>query len=68
MDKLRLFIKRSPAALHDWLFALACRILLPISTMCKVCNMLRGIAIGALLGAGIGCFAIAPAIHRWWGC
>lgn len=61
-------INRAPTILHDWLFELACRVLLPISTMCKVCNILRGMAIGFLLGAGMACLAIAQVIHHWWGC
>lgn len=68
LDRLRLAIKLAPTKLHDWLFEIACRVLLPISTMCKVCNILRGMLIGALLGIGLTCFAIAPFIHHWWGC
>ena len=68
MDRIRLFIKLAPARAHDALFALACRLLLPIATNCKVCNILRGLLIGALLGSGIACLAIAPFIHHWWGC
>ncbi|TCS38512.1 hypothetical protein EDC30_102251 [Paucimonas lemoignei] len=59
---------RAKARLHDRLFGLACDLLLPISTYCKVCNILRGIALGFLLGTGFACLAIAPFIHRWWGC
>lgn len=58
---IRLLIKRAPAVAHDWLFALACRALLPISTTCKVCNILRGIAIGSVLGG-----ALALATHHGW--
>ena len=61
-------IKRVPTILHDRLFELACRVLLPISTICKVCNILRGMAIGVLIGTGIACLAIGPFIHHWWGC
>lgn len=68
MDQLRFFIKRAPARVRDAAFALACRILLPIATTCKVCNMLRGMTLGFLFGAGASCLAIAPFIHRWLGC
>jgi hypothetical protein len=68
MDQLRFLLKRAPARVRDAAFALACRILLPIATTCKVCNMLRGMSIGYLLGVGTSCLAIAPVIHRWWGC
>jgi hypothetical protein len=68
MDRLRLFFKRAPGRVRDAAFALACRVLLPIATTCKVCNMLRGIVLGILLGAGIACLAIAPFIHHWMGC
>lgn len=61
-------IKRMPTVLHDQLFELACRLLLPISTTCKVCNILRGMTVGLLLGAGFACLVIAPFIHHWWGC
>ncbi|OFJ46427.1 hypothetical protein BA896_021995 [Janthinobacterium lividum] len=67
-DNVLRAIKRLPSSLHDRLFTLACSVLLPISTSCKVCNMLRGMAIGLLLGAGFACLAIAPFIHHWWGC
>lgn len=52
MEKIRHLICRTPSVVHDWLFELACSLLLPLSTTCKVCNMLRGIGIGVLLGAG----------------
>lgn len=52
MEKILHLICRAPSVVHDWLFELACRLLLPLSTTCKVCNMLRGICIGVLLGAG----------------
>lgn len=68
MNNIRFFFKRAPAQVSDAAFALACRILLPIATTCKVCNMLRGMSIGILLGAGISCLAIAPFIHHWMGC
>lgn len=68
MDNLHLFFMRAPARVRDAAFALACRLLLPIATDCKVCNMLRGMSLGILLGAGFSCLAIAPFIHRWWGC
>lgn len=67
MDQLRFFIKRALARVRDAAFALACRILLPIATTCKVCNMLRGMAIGILLGAGTSCLAIAASIRHWVG-
>ena len=38
---------------HDRLFEIACKLLLPLSTMCKVCNMLRGMGIGIIIGAGL---------------
>jgi hypothetical protein len=53
LDTIRLAVKRAPANAHDALFALACALLLPLSTHCKVCNMLRGMAIGAAVGAAI---------------
>ncbi|MDP3841086.1 MAG: hypothetical protein Q8Q81_00620 [Oxalobacteraceae bacterium] len=49
-DTILRAIKRVPTVLHDRLFELACRVLLPISTMCKVCNILRGMAFGFVLG------------------
>lgn len=45
--------RRAYQRLADALFALACDLLLPISTFCKVCNMLRGMAIGIALGAAL---------------
>lgn len=68
MLRLPLFIKLAPGRARDAAFALACRLLLPLSTMCKVCNMLRGMLLGFLLGTGLSCLAIAPFIHHWWGC
>lgn len=50
LDNLRLAIKRLPTTAKDAAFALACKLLLPLSTMCKVCNMLRGMAIGFGIG------------------
>jgi len=63
LDKIRLAIKRAPSNLKDRVFSLACTLLLPLSTTCKVCNMLRGMAIGILLGTGASC-AIALLIHN----
>lgn len=66
--RLPLFLQRAPARARDAAFGLACRALLPIATDCKVCNMLRGFALGALAGCGVACLAIAPFIHHWLGC
>lgn len=68
MDNLRLAIKRAPTTLHDAVFAIMCKLLLPLSTDCRVCNMLRGMALGILVGIGFTCLAVAPFIHHWWGC
>lgn len=68
MNKLRLFFKLAPMRIRDAAFELACKVLLPIATNCKVCNMLRGMTLGFLFGAGASCLAIAPFIHHWLGC
>jgi 2-keto-3-deoxy-galactonokinase len=57
LNKLRLAIKRTPARLHDRMFDIACRVLLPISTMCKVCNMLRGMLLGIVIGSALTAIA-----------
>lgn len=53
MLRLPLFIKLAPMRVRDAAFALACRLLLPLSTSCKVCNMLRGMGIGILIGLAV---------------
>lgn len=58
LTSLQWRIRRLPGRLHDALFALACRLLLPLSTMCKVCNMLRGMALGFVLSVAL-CAATA---------
>lgn len=63
MDRIRLFIKLAPSRAHDALFALTCRLLLPLSTSCKVCNMLRGMAIGFALGLAAAAVAAAVATY-----
>jgi hypothetical protein len=68
LDKIRLAIKRAPANLHDWLFALACKLLLPLSTMCKVCNMLRGMAIGVGIGATLSLAVVFTLLLYRGGC
>ena len=66
MDRIRLFLKLAPSRAHDALFALACRLLLPLSTTCKVCNMLRGMAIGFGLGmAASAALAVLSAYLGW---
>jgi hypothetical protein len=57
LDKVRLAIKLAPTKVYDFLFEMACKLLLPLSTMCKVCNMLRGMGIGVV----IGCVSTAAA-------
>lgn len=66
-DNVLRAIKRVRDRLHDGLFALACRILLPFSTPCRVCNMLRGMVIGIFLGGAIACQVIALLLHHWRG-
>lgn len=67
MDRFRLFLKLAPSRARDALFALACRLLLPLSTSCKVCNMLRGMAIGFVLGL-ISAVLLADLVARFgWG-
>lgn len=68
MNKLRLFFKLAPMRIRDAAFELACAVLLPLSTMCKVCNMLRGMAIGMLLGGGAAGIAIVACIRHGWVC
>lgn len=68
MIRLPLFLLRAPARARDAAFGLACRVLLPIATSCKVCNILRGFVLGALLGCGLALLAIAPFIHHWFNC
>jgi hypothetical protein len=53
LHHLRSALTRARIKAHDRMFELACRILLPISTMCKVCNILRGMMLGACLGAAL---------------
>jgi hypothetical protein len=66
MDRIRLFVKLAPSRAHDALFALACRLLLPLSTNCKVCNMLRGMAIGFWLGIiAAAALAVMSAYFGW---
>jgi hypothetical protein len=66
MDRIRLFFKLAPSRAHDALFALACRLLLPLSTGCKVCNMLRGMAIGFGLGlVAAAVLAVMTAYFAW---
>jgi hypothetical protein len=66
MDRLRLFLTLAPTRAKDALFALACRMLLPLSTGCKVCNMLRGIAIGTLLGMLLSAvFGVLSSYFGW---
>jgi hypothetical protein len=67
MDRLRLFLTLAPTRAQDALFALACRLLLPLSTGCKVCNMLRGIAIGILLGVGMAALLAVLSGYFGWG-
>lgn len=67
MDRIRLFIKLAPTRAHDALFALACRLLLPLSTTCKVCNMLRGMAIGFMLGLIAAAMLAVLAARFGWG-
>ena len=62
MDNFLLMLKRAPARVRDSAFALACRLLLPIATTCKVCNMLRGI----MIGMPIGGLAMALIHHIGW--
>lgn len=68
MSKLRFFFKRLPQRARDGAFTLACSVLLPIATNCKVCNLLRGLAIGALLGASTACVVISQLLPRWVSC
>jgi len=56
-------VKRAYRRLADALFAIACRVLLPISTICKVCNILRGMTIGFLLGVGAGALLTGVLLH-----
>lgn len=51
LDNLRLRVKRLPAVIKDKAFEIACDVLLPISTYCKVCNILRGMGIGIVIGS-----------------
>ena len=65
MNKSNSKSSRAAAALRDLSFQLACRVLLPIATSCKVCNMLRGAAIGFVCGAvavGLVIYASLPFI------
>ncbi|KAF1043209.1 MAG: hypothetical protein GAK35_02301 [Herbaspirillum frisingense] len=47
-------------AAGDRAMALACRVLLPIATTCKVCNIMRGIVVGIAIGA---CAATAATLY-----
>jgi len=64
------YLRRLPTRVHDSLFAIACRVLLPLSTMCKVCNMLRGMAIGlgfgTVLGAALAYLVALLFSTQWW--
>jgi hypothetical protein len=48
--KVRSSVFRLRLVAHDKAMALACRLLLPIATTCKVCNIMRGIGIGIIIG------------------
>ncbi|WP_299533377.1 hypothetical protein [uncultured Herbaspirillum sp.] len=50
--KFRTAVFRLRLLLTDQAMALACRVLLPIATSCKVCNIMRGIGVGMVIGAG----------------
>lgn len=67
MDRLRLFLTLAPTRVQDALFALAGRLLLPLSTGCKVCNMLRGIAIGFMLGMVFSALLAVLSGYYGWG-
>lgn len=51
LAKFRTAAFRIRLALKDHAMALACRVLLPIATTCKVCNIMRGVLIGIAIGA-----------------
>jgi hypothetical protein len=57
LENLRRALKRASARLHDHLFEIACRVLLPISSQCKVCNILRGWLLGYCMGTAVTVFA-----------
>lgn len=62
--KFRTAVFRLRLALKDQAMALACRVLLPIATTCKVCNIMRGIAVGIVVGASS---ATALWLYFWRG-
>lgn len=66
MNNFLFSLKRAPARARDAAFALTCRVLLPIATDCKVCNMLRGVTIGMPLGAGALCLVLALLRYLGW--
>ncbi|WP_076592012.1 hypothetical protein [Herminiimonas arsenitoxidans] len=53
LNDICLKIKRAPSVAKDNAFAFACTVLMPLSTYCKICNMLRGMGIGFLLGVAL---------------
>jgi hypothetical protein len=66
MDRLRLFFKMAPSRMRDAAFAIVCRLLLPLSTSCRVCNMLRGMGIGYMLGLiSAAAQAVLSAYYGW---
>jgi hypothetical protein len=68
LDKIRLAITRAPSILKDGALSLACKLLLPLSTTCKVCNMLRGMAIGIGIGGALSIGVVLAMLLRKGAC
>lgn len=65
--RLPLSIKLGPQRMRDAAFSLACRLLLPLATDCKVCNMLRGMMLGIPVGVVIAWCIDCLALYFHWG-